>query len=90
MPLIICQEWSFANIFQKMFLKNFSKFQRKPTVLESLFIAKVVKFLRGPSFYRTPPVAASGLSFVQIPKFQGPYSSVSTMFVSSRHSSCFI
>ena len=88
MPLIICQEWSFANIFQKMFLKNFSKFQRKPTVLESLFIAKVVKFLRGPSFYRTPP--ASGQSFVQIPKFQGPYSSVSTMFVTSRHSSCFI
>ena len=87
MPLIICQKQSFVDVFLKTFLKNFINFTEKH-LYWSLFIVKLVKFLRTPfSYNRTLPVAASDLSFVQIPKdliFQGPYSSVSTVFVTSR------
>ena len=84
MPLIICQKQSFADVFLKKFLKNFMNFTEKH-LCWSLFIVKLVKFLRTPfSYNRTLLVAASDLSFVQIPKLQGPYSSVSTVFVTSR------
>ena len=80
MPLIICQKQSFADAFLKKLLKNFMNFTEKH-LCWSLFIVKLVKFLRTPFSYRTLPVAASDLSFVQIPKLQGPCSSVSTVFV---------
>ena len=83
MPLIICQKQSFADAFLKKLLKNFMNFTEK-YLCWSLFIVKLVKYLRTPFSYRTLPVAASDLSFVQIPKLQGPYSSVSTVFVTSR------
>ena len=83
MPLIICQKQSFADVFLKKFLKNFMNFTEKH-LCWSLFIVKLVKFLRTPFSYRTLQVAASDLPFVQIPKLQEPSSSVSTVFVTSR------
>ena len=103
MPLIICQKQSLADVLQKKFLKNFTNFTVKHlcnTSLSSIsqkntcagvsFPCENGEIFKNTLFYRTPPVAASDLSFVQIPKFQGPYSSVSTVFVTSRYSWYFI
>ena len=56
--------------FERSFLKFF-QFQRKAPVMESLFIVKLVTFLRTSFSYRTPPVATSDLSLVQIPELEG-------------------
>ena len=70
--------------FQKNFLKNFANFTEKKLCWSLyLFIVKLVTFLRTPFSRRTHRVAASDLSFVQIPKLQGTYSSVSTVFFTS-------
>ena len=70
MPLIICQKQSFADVFLKKFLKNFMNFTEKH-LCWSLFIVKLVKFLRTPfSYNRTLPVVASDLSFIQIQSFK--------------------
>ena len=80
--------------FKQSFIKISSISQKStceaPALHPSLFIVKLVKFLRTPFSYRISPVAASDLSFVQIPKLQGSYSSVSTVFVTSSYSSYFI
>ena len=73
--------------FKQNFIKISSISQKStceaPALHPSLFIVKLVKILRTPFSYRISPVAASDLSFVQIPKLQGPYSSVSTVFFTS-------
>ena len=58
-------------VVRRYFSKKIHQFHRKAPVLESFFFVKLVTFLRTSFFYRTPPVAASDLSLVQIPKFEG-------------------
>ena len=84
MPLIgshwssVRTKQSFADVFQKKVSWKFHQFYRKTSVCESLFIVKLVTLLRTLLSYGTPQVAASDLSFVQIPKLQGLI--VSTVF----------
>ena len=81
MPLIICQKQSFADALQKGVLKNFTNFAGKylcwSFILMKLQAWRLANLLKGDSntgfflvkfakFLRTPPVAASYLSFVQI------------------------
>ena len=55
----------------QMFFKKISPISQKSTCAGVFFFVKLVTFLRTSFFYRTPPVAASDLSLVQIPKFEG-------------------
>ena len=97
MPLIICQKQSFADVFQKKFLKNFnlcvaglSPISEKITCTGVSFPCEISEIFKNTHFYRAPLVATSDLSFVQIPKFQAPYRSVSNVFIASRCSLYFI
>ena len=57
----------------QMFFKKISPISQKSTCAGVFFFVKLVTFLRTSFFYRTPPVAASDLSLVQIPKFEGQF-----------------
>ena len=58
----------------QMFFKKNSPISQKSTCAGVFFFfVKLVTFLRTSLFYRTPPVAASDLSLVQIPKFEGQF-----------------
>ena len=77
-------------MFPKKHFLKISPISQKCTCAGVSFHCEIGEIFKNTHFYRTPPIAASDLSFVQIPKFQEPYSSVSTVFVTSRYSSYFI
>ena len=72
------------------FFRDFSGFcDFRVFDLAGVFPVKLANVFNNTLLYITP-VAASDLSFVQIPKFPGHYSSVSTIFVTSSYSSYVI
>ena len=87
MPLIICQKQSFADILQKEFLKNVTNLTGKHLCVAGLSPISQRSTCVGVSF---PFRWLLLICLVQISKFQGPYSSVSTVFVTSHYSSYFI
>ena len=89
MLLISVRSSRLQMFFKKSFLK-ISPVSQKNTCVEVSFHCEIGEILRTPLSYRTPQVATSDLSFVQIPKLQGSYSLVSTVFFTSRCSSYFI
>ena len=85
MPLIICQKQSFADVLQKEFLKNVTNLTGKHLCVAGLSPISQKNTCVGVSF------PFRGLLLICLLfKFQGPYSSVSTVFVNSRYSSYFI
>ena len=85
MPLIICQKQSFADVLQKEFLKNVTNLTGKHLCVAGLSPISQKNTCVGVSF------PFRGLLLICLLfKFQGPYSSVSTVFFNSRYSSYFI
>ena len=85
MPLIICQKQSFADVLRKEFLKNVTNLTGKHLCVAGLSPISQKNTCVGVSF------PFRGLLLICLLfKFQGPYSSVSTVFVNSRYSSYFI
>ena len=73
------------------FFRDFSGFcDFRVFDLAGVFPVKLAKVFNNTLLNITPSMAASDLSFVQIPTFPGHYSSVSTVFVTSSYSSYFI